>query len=167
MQQIMEQENPPKETGETAREVGGSPGPSSSLELSKRGAGVGRADSRDGRTDPQSQGLLWTRGGEERKDLILSGKQVSGGLSEASWWYQCQLQVVTEGWRGRGESQSLMLPPKLFCGLKERTDRREMGTKGQWREVNVFVFEKLRRGEHGVARATTLTRGDGEKQRGR
>lgn len=42
-----------------------------------------------------------------------------------------------------------------------------MGTKGQWREANVFVFEKLRRGEHGVARATILTRGDGEKQRGR
>lgn len=42
-----------------------------------------------------------------------------------------------------------------------------MGTKGQWREANVFVFEKFRRGEHGVARATILTRGDGEKQRGR
>lgn len=33
MQQIVERENAPKETEETAREVGGSPGPSSSLEL--------------------------------------------------------------------------------------------------------------------------------------
>lgn len=38
-----------------------------------------------------------------------------------------------------------------------------MGSKCQWREVNVFVSEKPRRGEHGVAKATTLTRVDGQK----
>lgn len=42
-----------------------------------------------------------------------------------------------------------------------------MGTKGQRSEVNMFVSEKPRRGEHEVARATIPTRGDGEKQRGR
>lgn len=78
MQQIVERENAPKETEETAREVGGSPGPSSSLELrEEQGWEEQKAD---GRTTPQSQGLLWPRAGEERKDPILSGKQISGGL---------------------------------------------------------------------------------------
>lgn len=38
-----------------------------------------------------------------------------------------------------------------------------MGTKGERKEVSIFVSEKPRRGKHDVARATTPTRGDGEK----
>lgn len=42
-----------------------------------------------------------------------------------------------------------------------------MGTKGQRREVNVFISNTCWRGGRAVARATTLPRGDREKQRGR
>lgn len=75
MAQIMEPENPPQETGETALEVGGNPGPSSSLEI------WGEQDSRV-RTSPQRQGpygqglgrrektsFYWQMGGRQRPPL--------------------------------------------------------------------------------------------------
>ena len=40
-----------------------------------------------------------------------------------------------------------------------------LGTKGQWREVNVFVSEKNPgEGKHGVAKAATLTGGGGWRE---
>lgn len=75
MPQIMGPENPPQKTRETALEVGGNPGPSWSLEI------WGKQGSRGQDQSPEA-GALWTRDEEERKDLILVGKQeFSRGLS--------------------------------------------------------------------------------------
>lgn len=56
---------------------------------------------------------------------------------------------------GREEEKEPEVPSQTPLWTEERADEREMGTKSQRREVNKFASEKPRRGEHGVARATT------------
>lgn len=126
--EIMEQENPPRETEEMAQELEGNPGPSLSLELREE------QESRWQDQPPESGSPMDKgRGGEKRPNSIW---QTGGWTVEGSL-----VSSMAAAGGHRGESQGLLLRSKLSCRLKERADKREMGSKCQWRAVNVFVLK--------------------------
>lgn len=110
--EIMGQENPPRETGEMAQELQGNPGPSLSLELREEQESRWQDQPPESGT-PMDKG----RGGEKRPNSIwqTGGRTVEGSL----------VSSMAAAGGHRGESQSLMFLPKLFCRLESRESRQE------------------------------------------
>lgn len=97
-----EQENPPRETGKMAQELAGNPGPSLSLELREEQESRWQDQPPESRS-PMDQGS----GGENRPNSIW---QTGGWTVEGSL-----VSSMAAAGGHRGDSQRLMLLPKLSC----------------------------------------------------